>query len=457
MVMSELDAAWAAYVPSKAQPWNLRRVVHLHRRAGFAATWQELQRDLVDGPGPSVDRLLKGKARMSGVAEEFPKIADLLARSAHDPCRMKAWWIYRMYWGPDPLGERLTLMWHDHFATSNSKVGDLSAMRRQNEIFRQHARGPFADLLKAVVHDPALLIWLDAPVNRKGQPNENLGRELMELFTLGVGAYTETDVKEAARALTGWTVENGAFRCSVFGHDDGEKTLLGQKGRWHGDDLVRILLEQPATSRRLAWRLCDLFFGENALPPSSIDSLAAGLAEHRLEIAWAVETVLRSRTFFADANLGNRVLGPVEFVVGLPRALERFETPPSTLLLAEWAARIGQDLFYPPNVGGWPSGRGWLGTQAIIGRANFAAALVEGKLTGPPRHLDGIALAEGHQRGKDLHDLLTFFAELFTGIPLEPSWRERLIMALGPRAERDPESVARGIALLMASPEVQLA
>jgi uncharacterized protein (DUF1800 family) len=455
--MSKLDEAWAPYVPSRELPWNLRRVVHLHRRAGFAATWQELQRDLADGPGTSVDRLLKSQARSNGVPEDFPKIANLLGRSAQDPGRLKAWWIYRMYWGPDPLGERLTLMWHDHFATSNSKVGDLSAMRRQNEIFRQHARGPFADLLKAVVHDPALLIWLDAPVNRKGQANENLGRELMELFTLGVGSYTEKDVKEAARALTGWTVENGAFRYSVFGHDDGEKTLLSHKGRWHGDDLVRILLEHPATSRRLAWRICDLFFGEKALPPSSIDALAAALREHQLEIAWAVETVLRSRTFFADANLGERVLGPVEFVVGLPRALERFETPPSSLLLAEWAARIGQDLFYPPNVGGWPSGRGWLGTQAIIGRANFAAALVEGKLTGRPSLLDGIALAERHQRGKDLHDLLTFYAELFTGMAPEPAWRERLTMALGPKAERNPESVARAIALLMASPEVQLA
>jgi uncharacterized protein (DUF1800 family) len=457
MAMSKLEDVWTPYVPSKEQPWNLRRVVHLHRRAGFAATWPELQRDLGDGPGLSIERLLKGRARISAVPEDFSNMANLLASSAHDAGRLKAWWIYRMYWGPDPLGERLTLMWHDHFATSNSKVGDLGAMRRQNEIFRQHARGPFADLLKAVVHDPALLIWLDAPVNRKGQPNENLGRELMELFTLGVGSYTETDVKEAARALTGWTVDNGVFRDSVFVHDDGDKTLLGHKGRWHGDDLVRILLEHPATSRRLAWRICDLFFGENALAPSSIDTLAARLRDQRLEISWAVETVLRSRAFFAEANLGNRVLGPTEYVVGLPRALERFETPPSSLLLAEWAARIGQDLFYPPNVGGWASGRGWLGTQAIIGRANFAAALVEGKLTGRPSLLDGIALAERHQRGKDLHDLLTFYAELFTGAAPEPAWRERLFMALGSRAQRNPESVARALALLMASPEVQLA
>src|SRR5262249_10120523 len=148
-------------------------------------------------------RLLQGQSR-EGVPDNFRFVADQLAGSAGDPPRLKAWWVYRMYWGPDPLGERLTLLWHNHFATSNSKLNDLGGMRRQNEMFRQRGRGPFGELLKAVVHDPTLLIWLDASANRKGKPNENLGRELMELFTLGVGNYSETDVKEAARALTGW-------------------------------------------------------------------------------------------------------------------------------------------------------------------------------------------------------------------------------------------------------------
>src|SRR5262249_48055817 len=147
-----------------------------------------------------------------GVPDNFRTVADLLADGAGEPARLKAWWMYRMYWGPDPLGERLTLLWHHHFATSNDKVNDVPAMRRQNDLLRRHGRGPFRELLKAVVHDPALLVWLDAPANRKGKPNENLARELMELFTLGVGHYTETDVKEAARALTGWKLALGAFR-----------------------------------------------------------------------------------------------------------------------------------------------------------------------------------------------------------------------------------------------------
>src|SRR5436309_4226526 len=199
-------AAWAPYEPSAEAPWDLRRVVHLHRRAGFAATWGEVQRDLKDGPHKSVERLLQGKARAEGVPEGFEQTAALLADSAassHDPARLKAWWVYRMLFGPDPLAERLTLQWHDHFATSNLKVNDLGAMVRQNETFRRLARGPFGELVKASLHEPALLVWLDAPANRKGHPNENLARETMELFTLGIGHYSEADVKEAARALTG--------------------------------------------------------------------------------------------------------------------------------------------------------------------------------------------------------------------------------------------------------------
>src|SRR4051812_49311472 len=157
-------AAWAPYRPDASAPWDLRRVVHLHRRAGFGATWGEIQRDLADGPEASLDRLLAGKARPA--ADGFEKTAGLLANSAREPERLKAWWVYRLLFGPDPLGERLTLMWHNHFATSALKVRDLAAMRRQNELFRDLARAPFGKLLRGAVRDPALLVWLDAPSNR---------------------------------------------------------------------------------------------------------------------------------------------------------------------------------------------------------------------------------------------------------------------------------------------------
>src|SRR5262249_19618508 len=160
------------------------------------------------------------------------------------------------------------------------------------------------------------LMFLDAPANRKGHPNENLARELMELFTLGVGHYSETDVKEAARALTGWTVEDGRFAEGAARHDAGEKAILGQMSQKDGSGLLKLLLDEPATAERLARKLCRQFFGENAVPHEAVQALAAGLWEHDLDIGWTVGVILKSERFFADANLGRRVLGPAEFVVG---------------------------------------------------------------------------------------------------------------------------------------------
>jgi uncharacterized protein (DUF1800 family) len=466
----KLSSPWAPYAPSDEAPWDLRRVVHLHRRAGFAATWSEVQRDLKDGPRTAVDRVLTGKCRTQGVPEDFEATAaDLAETAAYDAFRSRAWWVYRMYFGPDPLGERLTLMWHNHFATSNAKVNDPGAMRQQNQVFRHHARAPFGKLLAAMVRDRALLFWLDAQTNRKGHPNENLARELMELFTLGIGHYTETDVKEAARALTGWAsagkrpemfspgIGDSTFHEDPAQHDGGEKTILGHTGRWKTNDLVKMLLEHPATARRLAVRLCELFMGEGAVDAAGIEELAAGLREHDLDIGWAMATVLRSRAFFASANLGNRPLGPVEFVIGPPRALEMFDPPPSTLLLAERCGRIGQDLFHPPNVGGWSGGRAWISTRAMIGRANYAAALVSGGLTHAASPFDALGLAKRHGRGSDLETILAWYGELLFGAPPARPWRDRLLAALGPKAAVEPNTVRRALALLAASPEAQLA
>ncbi len=450
--------AWTPYAPSVEAPWNLRRVVHLHRRAGFAATWGELQRDLKDSPKACIDRILSGKSRADGVPNDFESTAAMLAESAvaaNEPNRLKAWWIYRMLFGLDPLTERLALMWHNHFATSNRKVGDLAAMHRQNEVFRVHARAPFGKLLHAVLHDPAVLVWLDAPANRKEHPNENLARELMELFTLGLGPYTETDVKEAARALTGWSVEDGKFREVARRHDDGDKTILGRRAKWTGSDLLDALLAHPATADRLAERICGMLLGEGAVTAEAVKALAIGLREKGLDVEWAVAKVLRSQAFFAAAQLGGRVASPVEYVVRAARALELFDPAPSTLVIADWAARLGQDLFYPPNVGGWPGGRAWINTRAVIGRANYAAALAGGSDVGRPK-LDALALARRHGRGKDLDDFLAFAGELLLGAAPTAAEHERLLRALTAKNGALEEKARWSVALILASPEAQL-
>ncbi len=236
---------WNPYTPIDAVPWNRARVVHLHRRAVFGATAAEQQRDLDEDPQAAVTRILTGTVRINTPAS-FDDLSDVIGSAAADspnPDRLKAWWLYRCLFTSDPLQERLTLKWHNHFATSNLKVNNLHQMMQQNESLRKHSRSPFGVLLRAMLQDPALLVWLDAPANRKGQPNENLARELMELFTLGVGNYTETDVKESARALTGWTVRSGRFEERAAVHDDGEKTIAAAirtvewgRGRRHSSE-----------------------------------------------------------------------------------------------------------------------------------------------------------------------------------------------------------------------------
>ena len=376
---------WSPYSPDSSQPWDRRRVVHLHRRAAFGACGGEIERDLADGPDRSISRLLAGEGRI-GVPEGFAELAEVIGQSAVDsgaPERLKAWWLYRCLFSPRPLVERLTLMWHNHFATSNLKVSDLRLMKQQNDLLRSECLSPFGRLLAGVAHDPALLIWLDAPSNEKGHPNENFAREIMELFSQGVGNYSEDDVKAAARALTGWTVRQGAFRERPASHDAQPKTILSQTGDWTGDDLVRILADHPATSKRLAWRLTGEFFAEGVVGKGALEELAGGLREHQLDVRWAVDTILRSKLFFSDANIGTRICDPVSYAVAALRALECWRDPPSSLVLAEWVTRMGQDLFYPPNVGGWNGGKSWLSTRTVVARANFAAALVEGRLVNP--------------------------------------------------------------------------
>jgi uncharacterized protein (DUF1800 family) len=449
---------WAPYEPTKDAPWDLRRVVHLHRRAGFAATWAEIQRDLADGPDKSLTRVLKGErgAPLARSAADFESFATTLAESADDPGRLKAWWMFRMLFGADALTEKIALVWHNHFATSVEKVHNVGLLRRQNQTFRTLGRAPFGKLFEASVREPALLLYLDAPNNRKGHANENLARELMELFSLGVGNYTESDVKEAARALTGWTVHDDQFRHDTARHDAGEKTLLGRTGAWQGDDLVKFVLDNPATAKRVAFRLCEMLMGEKTVDDTLLQALAGGLREHNLDIGWAVETVLRSREFFDAKNLHRRVVGPVEFVVSAARALEMFDPSPSTLLLADWSARLGQDLFGPPNVGGWPGGRHWLTPRTLIGRANFASALVNGRLFQRQEPFDALGLARKYGRGESLEAVAGFYANLLLGGAPDAKWHERLLAQLGDDPRLDATSARRIAILTISAPEAQV-
>jgi uncharacterized protein (DUF1800 family) len=429
-------------------------VVHLHRGAGFGASPAEVRRGLEQGFEASLARVLEGRVRAA--PQDFDELQASLAEHAvtHGDARhLQAWWVWRMLVGPDPLRERLALLWHDHFATSQLKVQDLVLMHRQNEVFRRDALAPFGQLLAHSVKEPALLLWLDAETNRKGHPNENLARELMELFTLGIGNYTERDVKEAARALTGWIVREEGFVDRDVRHDEGEKEILGQRGPWAGDDLLRILLAHPATARRLAGKLTREFLGDGVADEAALSSLASGLSERGLDLRWAVETILRSELFFSAAARGRRVVGPAEFVVGTVRTLAMHEPPPSTVILAHWIARAGLDLFFPPNVGGWPGGLSWLAPGELVARANYVEALIGGQGTARPA-LDDAELHEELAPLAGEQDVREVLTRLLVGRPLADAEGGRAVLAHSSALDPSLPELARA---LLSGPEAHLA
>lgn len=373
---------WKTYSPTKQSQWNARRVAHLHRRAVFGLTASELNRDVNSSPEESVSRIVAGEGR-DGTPAEFEDLANVIGEAAagqEEATRLKAWWIYRILFSPDPLTERLTFMWHNHFATSNGKVKNLLQIKTQNQTLRTHSRGEFGTLLNSMLCDPALLRWLDAPTNRKGRPNENLGRELLELFTLGVGNFVEADVKNASRALTGLRIKDREYHFDPKRHDGDAKTILGETRDFGPDQLTELLLSKPATARRIADKLIAEFFAPQVVSTEARNELASQLMASKLNIGQAVETILRSDLFFSEANINKRIADPLSFLIAPLRSLEVCDSAPKTLWLADWLRRMGLDLFYPPNVAGWPGGRNWMTTRAVIARSNYCAALLSGEL-----------------------------------------------------------------------------
>ncbi|HVA45646.1 MAG TPA: DUF1800 domain-containing protein [Pirellulales bacterium] len=365
--------AWAPYQPDAKTPWTRELASHLYRRAGFAARWAQLEEALAVGCQATVDRLLSGGPDTESFYHEAARSVESLLGSGN-PQQLAAWWLYVLVHSPHPLRERLTLFWHGHFATSAAKVTDLRMMYAQNSLFRQHSLGRFGAMLDDVSKDPAMLVWLDATTNHKARPNENFAREVMELFCLGIGNYSEHDVKEAARSFTGWELRQEKFRFNRYQHDVGQKTVLGQTGAWTGDDVLRILLGQPATGRFLARKLFRYFVSETAEPPAALlEPLAAGLLQRDYDLGWLVRTVLGSNLFYSPYAVRQRVKGPVELAVGLLRSLE---ASVNTYALHEDLQKLGQGLFFPPNVKGWDGGTAWINSSTLVGRANLVWAIV---------------------------------------------------------------------------------
>jgi len=364
---------------------------HLLNRTGFGATESEVQR-FARMTREEAARTLLADARTVaitpppawvGSAESlrYPRVGEnatdaekkmFRQEQVREGLELRGWWVTEMLATPSPLTERMTLFWHNHFVSSQQKVKLAELMYRQNMTLRANALGNFGGMLHAIARDPAMVVYLDSVQNRKGTPNENFAREVMELFTLGEGNYTEQDVKEAARAFTGWSLDRntGQFMFRRFIHDDGNKTVLGRSGNLDGDQVLDILLAQPQTAEFITRKFWREFVSPD-VDEAVVKRVARSFRDSHYDIKAALYALLTSDAFYARENRGTLIKSPIELVVG---TLKQFDFKPAeTLPFAVAAAGMGQNLFSPPNVKGWPGQDTWINSSTLLARKQFLA------------------------------------------------------------------------------------
>jgi hypothetical protein len=312
-----------------------------------------------------------GNRRLQPIVDEF---FYWLRASALETNRVAYWWANRMVSSPRPLEEKMALLWHGHFASNEAKVRDYRKLLGQLELFQKQGMGNFRDLTVAVAQGPAMLSFLDAGVNIKGAANENFAREIMELFTMGVGHYTEKDIREAARAFTGWNYVDLKFVVNKDQHDDGEKTFLGKTGRFDGVDVIDIIMQQPATADFIAGKIYRFFVRED-LSPELQKQLGNVLRESHYQIAPLLEKIFLSRDFYSPASVGTQIKSPIQLAVSTYRKLG-LKSVPGVPDFNVATGALGQQLFAPPTVAGWAGGQSWITPGLLLERGNFARDLL---------------------------------------------------------------------------------
>jgi uncharacterized protein (DUF1800 family) len=346
-------------------PSDVSSFGHLTRQQAVDQVLMQAVSQPIAPPPAWIDQPFVSFKEFKGKSEEEKKAhRELEIRQGFD---LRGWWLHEMLITPSPLTERMTLFWHNHFVSSQQKVKYSQLMYRQNMLLRQQALGNFRVLLHAVSKDPAMLIYLDNANNRKGAPNENFAREVMELFTLGEGHYTEEDVKEAARAYTGWSIapETGEYKWRPFIHDNGVKTVLEKSGNFSGDDVLDILLAQPACAEFIVAKLWREFVSPNP-DPEEVKRFARRFRDSRYDIKVALHELFLSPAFWDEKNKSTLVKSPVELIVG---TLKQFNFTYDDMLPFTFAvAQLGQNLFSPLNVKGWPGGDAWINSTTLLAR-----------------------------------------------------------------------------------------
>jgi uncharacterized protein (DUF1800 family) len=484
-----------------SERWNYTTAAHLLNRAGFGGTPAEINRLVALGQTRAVSYLVDYETipdtipnpawakpdptraeRLRAARQASPEERRKLVRQEQQTQRqriieLRGWWLNRMANGTRPFQEKMTLFWHGHFATSALKVRDAYLMWRQNDLFRREGMGNWLRFLIAVGKDPAMLIWLDGAQSRKQHPNENFAREVMELFTLGEGHYTEHDVIQAARALTGWSYDrvNQEFIERPYWHDRGLKTIFGQTGDFDGEDFLGMIVARPQAARFITAKLWNYFAGP--LPSEEFGAVLADVfRENNHDFKPLMRTMFMCEQFYSPAIIRNDVKSPVQWLVSSVRMLERPLPPP---LVCEGLTRnLGQDLFMPPNVKGWDGGLSWITTNTLLNRYNEAATLIQGDIA-PAMHG---RLAKGLKANRRLLRRIAQVriggvevAKLFTEKErgdieaLIPALERRLLQAkMTPEQEKvlrdyldgapqlDDGAILGAIRLVMSTPEYQL-
>jgi uncharacterized protein (DUF1800 family) len=466
------------YVPTSDDPFDAVKAAHLLNRAGFGGTIDEVRKVIDLGPSDAVEWLMDFKDQSA--EEQGTDVPDLSAidglpksfkelRKAYEgksqaelkELRQKfmmsnreavlatiSWWMRRMVDGPHPLQEKLTLFWHGHFVTSDKDERSATLMWKQNELLRKSCLGNFRTFVRNISRDPAMLDYLNNTQNRKAHPNENYARELMELFTLGIGNYTEDDVKQGARAFTGWAHDGDDYVFRKFDHDEGVKEFLGRSGNFNGDDVIDIILSQSVCPRFISNKLFR-YFAYEEIEDSLSQALGYELAQSNYELRPLVKLILKSKAFYSPQAVGAQIKCPIQLVLGTIRQMNL--SMPRPMMLLQPLNQMGQVPFSPPNVRGWPGGRMWINTSTLFVRYNTGYRLIDGQL---PR-ADKSRLNEETKDATDAGAVVDYWINRLIQRPIDPDKRQVLIDALGERQQSE-QAVRQVIQLIVSMPEYQL-
>jgi uncharacterized protein (DUF1800 family) len=386
--LTRRDDLWQ---PVDDQTLDLSSAAHLYRRAALGCDWPTLESATKRTVGEVADDLLRGAQPVADspqLEQNFSQMKTVvMAGSGPNP--MPAWWLYRLIHTQQPTVEKLVVFWHGHFSTSASKILSSGLMLRQNETLRRGALGKFEHLVLEISRDPAMLLYLDNATNRRNRPNENYARELLELFCLGLGNYSEQDIRELARAFTGWELRGESFQFNRFQHDPSEKSLFGSGGIYSGEQAVAAVVAHPEASRFIARKLFRYYVSDDLpIDPALAEPLAECLRENNFEMRVGLRKLFTSRLFFSDVARAKKIRSPVELAIGLLRSLNGTT---NTIGLADSMRELGQALFYPPNVKGWDGGRQWINSATLVGRINLVVKLLDKNVefaSGPESSLD---------------------------------------------------------------------